>query len=155
MSTNIVSYTDILEIKSELGIQQDSNGQWIMWQIPIDGEVLQHYTSQANEQTTTMFGDLSGNALLYALAKQYATKWASLRIVQTMTINWQISGMQMGLGNLNINRLPALQAAAQMVTARLTEDLNNIYVKLCDVSVVNSYTTTSPYIQSKGGWFWP
>jgi hypothetical protein len=157
MST-IVPYTDILEIKSELGLQQDTNGNWLLWQIPVDGEVIQHYVDQGNQQTTMKFGDLSGaGPLFFGYGKQYATKWAALRLIQTMTITWQVSGMQMGVGNITINRLPALQAAANMIIARLTEDLNNIYVQLVDVSMSfpNAYQNTSPYISTGGSLFWP
>lgn len=155
MST-AVNYTDILEIKSELGLQQDTNGNWLMWQIPIDGEVIQHYAQQANEQTTMKFGDLSSaSPLFFSYGKQYATKWAALRLIQMMSLNWQVSGMRMGLGNLSIDRLPALMAAANMIVARLTEDLQNLYVQLSDVTAINSYTTQSPYIITGGSMFWP
>lgn len=155
--SSIVSYTDILEIKSELGLQQNNLGQWIMWQIPIDGEVIEHYVQQANEQTTNKFGNLSGNGTIFPLAKQYATKWATLHLVQTLSFNWQISGMAMGVGNLSINRLPALQAAANMIIDIKTKELAELYNMLVDTSMIliDSYTSTSPYIQTGGSFFFP
>lgn len=143
------AYTDIYEVQSELGLVQDANNNWLLWQVPVNVEVLQHHVDYANIQTTRIAsGDIG-------LAKLYATKYAALHIVQEMAVGWQISGLQANLGNVSINRLPAMQAAAALVIPRLEADLRDLYQKMCSIDTVQGGLPQSPYIVTGGSSYWP
>ena len=150
----IISYCDIYEVKSELGLGQDSLGNWIVWGLSIDPEIVQHYVVQANEVSTNLFGDLTTSVVLFPLAKQYATKVASLRLIQTMSVNWIVTGLQVQLGDVGFNRLPALQAGAALILERLKTDIDKLYVMLSDVTVINAYQPSSPYVVTGGSSYW-
>lgn len=158
--SSTVTYCSPVDIIQELNLQRDPNNpdSYLLWQIATTYDILDRFAFQANTFTTNLFGDLSTNAQYLPLAQQYASKWASLRVAQQMAINWQVSGFRVGVGNVSVDRLPALEAAMAQVKERLTEDLSKLYTILASVSgltTVDSYDPHSPYIVTRGQGFFP
>jgi hypothetical protein len=154
--SNVVIYTTNTQIANELGLTTDNNGNYYLWQVPTAPSVVDNFVTQANQFTTALFGDLSTDLTLFPLAQMFASKWAALRLVEQLAINWQVSGLRSNLGNIGIDRLPALTAAATAVTTRLKEDLNRLYMTLVNVNegIINSWQPGSPYIVTGGSAFW-
>jgi hypothetical protein len=153
-----IVYTDVNSVVTELNLVPDPNipTNYYLWQISTPVGVVANYVSEANQYTTALYGDLSTNVNLFTLAHAYATKWASLRLVTQMAINWQISGMKFQAGNISIDRLNAMVAALQELKQRLETDLIKYYILLSDYtqSGVNSYKSPSPYVESGGSLIW-
>jgi hypothetical protein len=154
--TNTVVYTDASYVIRELNLQQSTTDptQYYVWLIPTSVDTINQFVLQANEYATALWGDLTSNETSFKLARQYATKLASLRLLQEQALNWQISGMQMGLGNLTISRLNALERALKEVKQRLMEDLNKIYTLLSEVEMHNNYQPRNIYEVTHGSMYW-
>jgi len=147
-----IEYTNTALLIKELNLQQVSADptKYLVWQIPTSVDILNNFVNQANERATVTFGDQRTNTLFFALIRQYATKRAALIMIGEMTINWVISGLPVTVGNISIARLQAMQGASVEVKARLKLELQEIYIKLSDISVTQNYQSPSPYVDTGG-----
>ena len=102
-----IEYCNTQLVVNEMNLQQYSGDptKYLIWQVPTSVNIINTFVNQANEMTTINFGDLRQSADRFALARQYATKKASLLLVDEMSINWVISGFPVTVGNISINRL--------------------------------------------------
>jgi hypothetical protein len=146
-----VTYTDKNNLITELNLQQDSSNpnNYILWAIPTSSDVISYYVNQANEYTTQVFGDLSSSDS-FPLAKQFATKMASLWLIQNMSTNIALSGVRLGVGAVSVERLPALNDAFTKLEASLKEQIDRLYQMLCQVESFDAYHPSSPYITTRG-----
>jgi hypothetical protein len=154
-------YCGLSDLIQELALVRDDDvpNRYIIWQVPVEQDTLDHFVTQANQWTTTLFGSINqvSSPSTYALAVQYATKWASLRLLQTMATQWQVSGLPLTVGGITIARLPALQAAMTETKERLTQDLNKLYIMLSSIDIIDSGSQLphSTYLDTHGQSNWP
>ncbi len=147
-------YISSTDVSNELGLTTDTNGNYLIWLIPTPPAVVDNFVSQANNWTTAMWGNLTTNQQLFPIAKMYAQKWAALRIVQQMAINWQVSGLRSQLGNIGIDRMNAMEKAMASAVTRLSEDLNQLYNMLADIQTTDAYKPNNVYEVTGGSAFW-
>lgn len=154
-STLPVEYTDAQQVIKLLALKQDStdSNKYIVWAIPISLDVINQFVKYGNEQTTALWGNLTNSPSL-GLARQYATWRAVLNLIETMTLQWTVSGMPVTVGDISIQRLQAMQAASAEFKARAEIEVWRIYVLLSDMAFPQNYQSPSPYIQTGGGMFW-
>lgn len=152
----MVAYTDVPSVVTELNLQKstDNPTMYLLYAIPTSEDVISNYVAQANEVTTQMFGDLTGSDQ-FNLAKIFATKLASLWLIQVMASNIVFSGARLGVGAVTVERLPAIESAFEKLEASLNEQLRRIYIMLTGVEVVDSYSPSSVYIPSRGQTWMP
>jgi len=151
----LVQYCNTQDLVRLLNLQQsitDPN-KYLVWQIPTSVDILNTFVRYANEQTTATWGDLTISPQL-PLARQYAVFTAALNMIETMTINWVISGLPVAIGDISINRLQAMQAATVEVKERFKEEIGILYVKLSEISFPNNYQSPSPYVDFGGSPYW-
>lgn len=147
-----VVYTDLQSVVTELNLQQqqDNPTSYLLYAIPTSQDIINYYVNQANNYTLSLFGDLSSDPTRFSLAKMYATKLASLWIVQNTASNIIFSGIRMGVGAISVDRLPAIESAFEKLQASLRDQLTRLYNLLSSIETVDSYRPSSPYIVSKG-----
>jgi hypothetical protein len=147
-----IEYTDTEQVTKEINLRQDPSDptKYFVWQIPTSVDVINNFVRQANEKATVNFGDMRNSPDRFALGRQYATKKASLLILDEMSVNWIISGFPVTVGNISINRLQAIVEASKPVRARLEAELWDIYIKLSNFEVTNNYQSPSPYVDTGG-----
>jgi hypothetical protein len=154
-TTNMpIAYCSTEDVVKILNLQQSTvdPNKYMVWQIPTSTDVLNTFVRYANEQTTIILGDLT-QSNLYGLAKQYATWRAVVNLIDTMTINWVISGLPAQVGNIGIDRLAAMQAASMPMRERATIELLRLYTLLSEIAFPNAYQSPSPYIDMGGQMF--
>ena len=151
----IVQYCNTQDLVRLLNLQQSSTdpNKYLVWQIPTSVDILNTFVRYSNEQTTATWGDLTQSSLL-PLARQYAVFIAALNMIETMTVNWVISGLPVTIGDVSINRLQAMQAATVEVKERFKEEIGILYVKLSEISFPNNYQSPSPYVDFGGSPYW-
>jgi hypothetical protein len=154
MSQNTpIAYISVEDVVKQLNLQQSQTdpNKYIIWEIPTSVDIINTFVKQANEQATTEFGNRT-NSPSYGLTKQWATWRAVLNLIETMTINWVISGLPVQVGNIGFDRLAAMQGASAEVKARAQEELARIYILLSEIGAVQNYQPSSPYIATGGQW---
>jgi hypothetical protein len=154
-SNTPIAYTSTEDLVKVLNLQQSTVDptKYMVWQIPTSTDVLNTFVRYANEQTTSLFGDISQSSS-YGLAKQYATWRAVLNLIDTMTVNWVISGLPVQLGNIGIDRLAAMQAASTVMRERAISEAQRLYVLLTEIDFPNNYQSPSPYVDTGGQSFY-
>jgi hypothetical protein len=147
-SSNIIPYyATTTNTINQLNIQPDPNspGNYLLWDFDIPEAQITLFTQEANQHVFALIGDITTGGPSYRLylAQQLAAKFAAYRLISMMAINWTVTGMTVAIGSVNINRLPALQAAVTEVKSKLLEDINRLTLQVLDpttmVSVVNNY----------------
>jgi hypothetical protein len=124
----------------------------MVWQIPTSTDIINTFVKQANEQTTSLFGDLT-QSYSYGLAKQYATWRAVLNLIETMTVNWVIAGMPVTVGDISFSRLGVMQAATVELKENAIRELARLYIMLSEFSFPNNYHSPSPFVDTGGQMF--
>lgn len=155
MSTNVpIPYCNTQDVVKQLGLQQSTTdpSKYIIYAIPTSADIINTFVKQANEQTTILFGDLT-KSTLYGLAKQYATWRAVLNLIETMTVNWVISGIPVTVGDISIQRLTAMQTATVELKENANRELARLYIMLSEMDFPSNYQSSSPYIDT-GGQAW-
>lgn len=155
MSQNTpIAYCDTQDLVKQLNLQQSSfdPNKYIVWQIPVSVDVINTFVKQANEQATTMFGDHTQDSL-FGYTKQWATWRAVLNLIETMTVNWVISGLPVAVGSIGFDRLAAMQAASAEMKERAQEELLRLYTQLGEIDAIQNYQSPSPYVDSGGSMF--
>lgn len=154
MSSNQpIAYVSVEDLVKQLNLQQsvtDPN-KYIIWEIPTSVDIINTFVKQANEQATVEFGNHTNDGL-YGLTRQWATWRAILNLIETMTINWVISGLPVTVGNIGFDRLAAMQSASAEIKARAQEELVRLYTQLSEIEGIQSYQPSSPYIATGGQW---
>lgn len=148
-----IAYISVEDIVKQLNLQQsvtDPN-KYIVWEIPTSVDIINTFVKQANEQATIEFGNHT-NDPLYGLTRQWATWRAVLNLIETMTVNWVISGLPVQVGNIGFDRLAAMQGASAEIKARAQEELARLYTQLSEIEAIQSYQPSSPYIATGGQW---
>jgi hypothetical protein len=138
----------------QLGLQQSSfdPNKYLVWAIPTSMDILNTFVKQANEQATNIFGDRT-QSTDYGLTKQWAIWRAVLNLIETMTINWVVSGLPVQVGNIGFDRLAAMQGASAEIKARAQEELLRLYTLLSEIDAVQNYQSPSPYVDTGGSMF--
>ena len=151
-----VPYCSTQDLIKQLNLQQavtDPN-KYIVWQIPTSVDILNTFVAQANVQATALWGDLT-NSAQFGLAQQWSIWRAVLNLIETMTVNWVISGLPVTVGDISISRLAAMQAASESIKVRAETELKRIYVLLSEFSFPQNYQSPSPYIFTGGSAWYP
>lgn len=155
LSNTPVPYCNTQDLIKQLNLQQASTDptKYLVWQIPTSVDILNTFVFQSNVQTTQLFGDLT-QSTQYGLAQQYAIWRAVLNMLETMTVNWIISGLPVTVGDISIQRLGAMAAATAELKENTLRELHRLYILLSEFSFPNNYQTPSIYIPTGGGIFW-
>ena len=152
MSTNTpIPYCDTQDLVKQLNLQQSSTdpNKYVIYAIPTSVDIINTFVKQANEQTTILFGDRTQSPS-YGLAKQYATWRAVLNLIETMTINWIISGLPVTVGDISIQRLTAMQTATIELKENANRELARLYIMLSEMDFPSNYQSPSPYVDMGG-----
>ncbi len=150
-----IPYVDTQDLIKQLNLQQSSTDptKYLVWQIPTSVDILNTFVAQSNVQTTQLFGNLTQSPQ-YGLAQQYAIWRAVLNLIETMTVNWVISGLPVTVGDISINRLQAMQGASTEIKERASNELHRLYILLSEFSFPQNYQPSSIYIYNGGGFWW-
>ena len=149
-----IPYCTTEDLVKQLNLQQSSVDptKYIVWQIPTSTDIINTFVKQANEQATALYGDLT-TSNYYGLAKQWAVWRAVLNLIETMTVNWVISGLPVTMGNIGFERLTAMSAASAEMKTRAAEELARLYTMLSQIEPVQNYQSPSPYVDTGGQMF--
>ena len=71
-------------------------------------------------------------------------------MIETMTVNWVISGLPVAMGNIGFDRLAAMQAASVEMKERAQQELLRLYTELSEIVPVQNYISPSPYVDTGG-----
>jgi hypothetical protein len=146
---------DTQDLIKQLNLQQAyaDPTKYLVWQIPTSVDILNTFVTQANVQTTQLFGNLTQSSL-YGLAQQYAIWRAVLNLIETMTVNWVISGLPVTVGDISINRLQAMIPASAEIKENALREIHRLYILLSEFSFPQNYQPSSLYIYTGGQtWF--
>jgi len=152
MSQNTpIAYCDTQDLVKQLNLQQTSfdPSKYLVWQIPTSVDILNTFVKQANEQATQLFGDHTKDSL-FGLTKQWATWRAVLNMIETMTVNWVISGLPATLGDISINRLDAMRSASAEIKGNAQSELVRLYTMLSEIDPIQNYQSPSPFVDTGG-----
>jgi hypothetical protein len=156
MSTNNTPfpYCDTQDLVKQLNLQQSTTdpNKYIIYAIPVSVDVINTFVKQANEQATQLFGNHM-NDPLFGLTKQWATWRAVFNLIETMTINWVISGMPVTVGTISISRLEAMARATAELKENAQRELLRLYTELSEIEGIQNYQSPSPFVDMGGQTF--